>query len=72
MCFNIPSKIISIKNNKAKVLCLDHKDEVNLDLVNDIKIGDYVVVQNGYVTNKLDKKEAKEILVLLENFKEVN
>jgi hydrogenase expression/formation protein HypC len=64
MCLAIPGKIMSVKEDKAKV---DFGEgvlrEVNVTLVN-AKVGDYVLVHAGYAIELLDEKEAQETLSL--------
>jgi len=64
MCLAIPAKVISVKEDKAKV---DFGEgvlrEVNVTLVN-AKVGDYVLVHAGYAIQVLDEKEAQETLRL--------
>ena len=43
--------------------------KVNLTLVPDVKIGDYVIVHAGFAINKLDEEDACETLKL---FDEIN
>jgi hydrogenase expression/formation protein HypC len=60
----IPAKVVSVKEDKAKV---DFGEgvlrEVNVALVN-AKVGDYVLVHAGYAIQVLDEKEALETLEL--------
>lgn len=64
MCLAIPAKIVSVKEDKAKV---DFGEgvlrEVNVTLVN-AKVGDYVLVHAGYAIQVLDEKEAQETIRL--------
>jgi hydrogenase expression/formation protein HypC len=64
MCLAIPAKVISVKNDKAKV---DFGEgvlrEVSVTLVS-AKVGDYVLVHAGYAIQVLDEKEALETLRL--------
>jgi hydrogenase expression/formation protein HypC len=64
MCLAIPGKIVSVKEDKAKV---DFGEgvlrEVNVTLVS-VKIGEYVLVHAGYAIQVLDEKEAQETLSL--------
>jgi hydrogenase expression/formation protein HypC len=64
MCLAIPAKVVSVKEDKAKV---DFGEgvlrEVNVTLVN-AKIGDYVLVHAGYAIEVLDEKEALETIRL--------
>lgn len=67
MCFELPFKIVSIKDKKAKADYDGCQQEVSLVLVNNVKIGDYVLVKGGYAVSKIRKEEAKEIINLLKN-----
>jgi hydrogenase expression/formation protein HypC len=64
MCLAIPAKVVSVKEDKAKV---DFGEgvlrEVNVTLVN-AKIGNYVLVHAGYAIQVLDEKEALETIRL--------
>lgn len=64
MCLAIPSKIISIKNNKIIVDQIGQKKEASGSLVKAI-IGDYVILENNFIVRTINKKSAKEILSLL-------
>ena len=60
MCLAIPGKVIKINKKNAIVDYLGEKREVNCSLV-DCKIGDYVIVQNKFIMQKVPEKEAQKI-----------
>jgi len=64
MCLAIPAKVVSVKEDKAKV---DFGEgvlrEVNVALVK-TRVGDYVLVHAGYAIQVLDEKEAEETIRL--------
>jgi hydrogenase expression/formation protein HypC len=64
MCLAIPGKVVSLKDDNAKV---DFGEgvlrEVNVTLVN-VRVGDYVLVHAGYAIQALDEKEALETISL--------
>jgi hydrogenase expression/formation protein HypC len=66
MCLAIPAQIIAIETNtdRATVSVDNVKVEVSLALVEDVSVGDYVLVHVGYALNKLDEDEAKKTLAL--------
>lgn len=61
MCLAIPGKVVSIKNNKAIVDYFGEKRETNL-INKDVKVGDYVIVQNKIIVDKIPEKDALESL----------
>ncbi|MEG8946473.1 HypC/HybG/HupF family hydrogenase formation chaperone [Rosettibacter firmus] len=75
MCLAIPGRVISISNTdtESKIAKVDFGGvirEVCVDWIPDIKIGDYVLVHVGFALNKLDEKEAEEILNTIKNLEE--
>jgi len=65
MCLNIPAKILEIKNNKAIADFNGKKEEVDTELVKDIKTGDYAIINNGFIIKKISAKEAEKTLKIL-------
>lgn len=64
MCLTIPAKVISLEKGKAMVDFAGKKQEVDTQLTK-VKVGDYVIVSNGFVIKKVEPKEAQEILKIL-------
>jgi len=67
MCLATPSKVIKIQKNQATVQSGDHRHQVNLDLIKDVKLGDYLLIHNNMALNKMPKTEAKKILKMINN-----
>ena len=65
MCIAIPSKIVNIENNMATVDVDGAKREASLLLLDDPKVGDYVVVHAGFAIHKINEAEAMESLKLM-------
>jgi hydrogenase expression/formation protein HypC len=78
MCLAIPAKIVSIEPKQEEVFRNGKVSfggiikEVNLSMVPDVKIGDYVLVHVGVVISKVDEEEAMHILEYLEQMGEMN
>lgn len=68
MCLGIPAKIVEKKGTVGMAEIGGVRREVNLQLLEDVKIGDYVILHAGFGIQKLDEKEAKETLDLLREF----
>ncbi len=66
MCLTIPGKIKSIKNGLAIVENGNRQDEVNIELITDPKIGDWVLHATNLAIHKINEQEAQEIISLLE------
>ncbi|ASJ17126.1 hydrogenase [Thermococcus chitonophagus] len=62
MCLAVPGKVVEIKGNVGIVDFGGVKREVRLDLLPDVKVGDYVIVHTGFAIEKLDEERAREIL----------
>ena len=65
MCLAIPSKIIKIENNLGTIDVEGVTRETNLILIEDAKVGDYVIVHAGFAIRKIDEFEARESLKIL-------
>ena len=69
MCLAIPGKIVEIvdaENHIAKVNVGGVKRNVNVGMLDDVIVGDYVLVHVGFAMSKVDEKEAEETLRLLQ------
>ncbi len=65
MCLAIPARVAEIKEGDQAVVDLGGvRKEISLALVEDVAVGDYVIVHVGYALNKLDPEEAARTLAL--------
>lgn len=67
MCLATPTKVIKIEDDWAIVQSGDHQHRVNLSLLKDVKINDYLLIHDQLAINKVPKNEAKQILKLIED-----
>ena len=65
MCLAIPSRIERIKDNIAVIDVDGLKRTVSLLLLEDAKVGDYVIVHAGFALHKIDEAVAMESLEIL-------
>lgn len=65
MCLAIPSKITKIENNMATIDVEGVQREASLLLLENARVGDYVIVHAGFAIQKLDESAAQETLDLL-------
>ena len=67
MCLAVPMKIVKIlEDGKALVKQDDLETEVDLTLIQDPNVGDYVIIHAGYAIDLLDLEEAEERLKLFQ------
>ena len=65
MCLSIPAKIISIDGDKGRVSLGGAEYNAALNLVENVKVGDYVLLHSGFAIQVIDEKEAMETMQLL-------
>jgi len=68
MCLAIPGKVVEIidaENFIAKVEVGGVRRGVNIGMLDDVEIGDWVLVHVGFAMSKIDEKEAEETLKTL-------
>jgi len=69
MCLSIPAKVVSINGDKAIVSVGGTEYEASLQLLDDVKVDDYVLIHTGFAIQKISEEEAQETLKL---FKELD
>jgi len=60
-------RIDKINGNKAVVDSGGHNHEVNIDLLKNVKIGDYILVHGDMAINKVAEEDAKKIAEYVKN-----
>jgi hydrogenase expression/formation protein HypC len=66
MCLSLPAKVISIEGEMAEVSVGGAVFRAGLQMVNDVAVGDYVLLHAGFAIEKLKEEEALETLRLLQ------
>lgn len=65
MCLALPVKVVELRTDDMAVVDLGGvKKEISLALLDDVKVGDYVILHVGYALSKLDPEEAERTLAL--------
>lgn len=65
MCLAIPSKIVEINDGMATIDVDGVQRSASLMLMEDVSVGDFVIVHAGFAIQKLDAAAAAESLKLL-------
>jgi len=67
MCLAIPAKIVSIEESGMALAEIEGVTRrVSLQLLEEPKVGDWVIIHAGYAIDRIDEEEAKETLNMLE------
>lgn len=65
MCLAVPMKLVEIGADGKGVAELEgSRHGVDLSLVSDVRLGDYVIIHAGFAIEKLDQAEADATLEL--------
>ncbi len=69
MCLSIPAKIVSIEGSTAEVSAGGTLFKAGLQMVENAKVGDYILLHAGFAIQKISETEAEETIRL---FSEMN
>ncbi len=72
MCLSIPAKVEKIDGEMATVSVGGTIYKTSLQMVDDVAVGDYVLMHTGFAIQKIDEEEAKEALKTFQEFEELN
>ncbi len=72
MCLSVPAKIIEINGEIARVAVGETIVNASLQMLDDVEIGDYVLLHTGFALQKINAADAAETLALFEELEELN
>ena len=72
MCLSVPAKVMKIDGENAEVSVGGTIMQANLGLVDDVGVGDYILLHTGFALQKIDEEEARETLKTFEEFSALN
>jgi hydrogenase expression/formation protein HypC len=73
MCIAIPYQVVEVNGNgRAWIEVAGGRQEVSLQLLPEVAVGDWVLVNLGSVIAKLEEDEAQEIMRLYREIAEVD
>ncbi len=70
MCVAIPMRVVEIDGNQAVCEYEGIRRTARIDLLPNVKVGDYVLIHVGFVIQKIDINAAEEILMLYKQMEE--
>ena len=74
MCLAVPARIIELQEDRAVVDALGNQWNARTTLLNDVQVGDIVLVHAGFAISKVDEEEAKktwELFAQVDEFKDL-
>ena len=66
MCLAVPARIIELEADKAVVDAMGNRFKANTFLLENVKIGDIVLVHAGFAIATVDEAEARETWALFD------
>lgn len=70
MCLSVPAKVVKIEGQMADVSIGGAIFRAGLHMVENISVGDYILLHAGFAIQKISETEALETLALLKEMKE--
>jgi len=69
MCLSVPAKVVKIDGQMADVSVGGAIFRAGLQMVDNISVGDYILLHAGFAIHKISEEEALETLNLLNELK---
>lgn len=64
MCLSVPAEVLSINGDRSRVSVGGVEYNAGLQLVEDVSVGDFILIHSGYAIQKIDKEEAEKTFEL--------
>ena len=71
MCLAVPARIIALDGTRATVEVQGNRFEADVSLVPEVTLDDYVLVHAGFAIQRYDVEDAKELLKIYEDMRDV-
>lgn len=65
MCLAVPMRVVEVKGDMGVAELGGVRREVGLHLLEEVEVGDYVLVHAGFAIEKVDPEEAERTLEVL-------
>jgi hydrogenase expression/formation protein HypC len=72
VCLSIPAKIVELDGATATVDVMGNRREADVSLVEEPRIGDYVLVHAGFAIEKMSAEDAAESLKIWQELADVD
>ncbi len=71
MCLSIPAKVIRIEGQIAEVSAGGSIFRAGIQFLENVHVGDYILLHTGFAIQKIDENEAMETLNLLREINDI-
>ncbi len=71
MCLGLPAKVLSINGDSGIVETMGVSSTISIELLEGVKVGDYVLVHAGCAIQVLDEEEALKTIEIFDEIKEL-
>lgn len=67
MCLAIPAEVLAIEPNDTALVSIGGvRKTISTALLEDVAVGDYVLVHVGYALSRIDEREAQRTIVAIQ------
>ena len=71
MCLGLPAKVLNIEGNNSTVEMMGVKSTISIELLENVKVGDFVLVHAGCAIQILDEEEALKTIEIFDEIREL-
>jgi len=72
MCLAVPGRVTEIKDKTCIAEIFGVSREVSIELLDDVGIGDYIIIHAGCAIQKVDEQEAMKTIELIKEVGELS
>ncbi|MEW5963588.1 MAG: HypC/HybG/HupF family hydrogenase formation chaperone [Pseudomonadota bacterium] len=66
MCLALPARVVALDGDEMATVALEGvRKRISLALVDDVAVGDYVLIHVGYALHRVSEEEAARTLVMM-------
>lgn len=66
MCLALPARVVALDGDEMATVALEGvRKRISLALVDDVAVGDYVLIHVGYALHKVSEEEAARTLAMM-------
>jgi len=65
MCYAVPGRVLKIEGTDAEIDFDGVKKKANVEFLEDVSVGDYVLVHAGFAIEHVDTKKAEDTIKIL-------